>query len=77
MRDPERIDRMLKLLEAIWKANPDWRFGQLVCNVHPDMRKANPMLFHTRDENWEHALGHWAKRGAVPPRKPKPEPGED
>ena len=33
MREPERIDRMLQHLRALWHANPDQRFGQLVVNV--------------------------------------------
>ena len=34
MRDPKRIDEFCKTLATIWKTNcPDWRFGQLVCNV--------------------------------------------
>lgn len=32
-RDPERIQPMLDLLEAVWREHPDWRLGQLVCNV--------------------------------------------
>jgi len=32
MRDPARIDRILKLLEQRWKEQPDQRLGQLVCN---------------------------------------------
>lgn len=30
MRDPERIPRMLALLERIWRANPDMRLGQII-----------------------------------------------
>lgn len=33
MRDPQRISQILSGLGAIWQANPDWRFGQLVENV--------------------------------------------
>ena len=32
MRDPERIDRILKRVEKIWKANPDLRLMQLLIN---------------------------------------------
>ena len=28
MRDPKRIDEVMNELTEIWKANPDWRFGQ-------------------------------------------------
>lgn len=30
MRDPDRIPRMLALLERIWRANPDMRLGQII-----------------------------------------------
>lgn len=33
MRDAERIAPMLELLGAVWQEHPDWRLGQLVCNV--------------------------------------------
>lgn len=34
MRNPDRIDKFCNELAQIWKSNtPDWRFGQLICNV--------------------------------------------
>lgn len=33
MRDPERIDKFLVELGERWKKVPDWRFGQLICNI--------------------------------------------
>ncbi len=30
MRNPKRIKRILKLIEKIWKKNPDLRLGQFV-----------------------------------------------
>ena len=33
MRDPKRIDRILKLIERYWKNSPDQRFGQLLINL--------------------------------------------
>lgn len=33
MRNPNRIDPFLKELGEYWKKVPDWRFGQLICNV--------------------------------------------
>lgn len=32
MRDPKRIDRILPIVEEIWKANPDLRLTQLIMN---------------------------------------------
>lgn len=38
MRNPNRIDDFCKELAKIWKTNvPDWRFGQLICNVFGTM----------------------------------------
>ena len=33
MRNPERIDKFCSKLAKYWKEVPDWRFGQLICNV--------------------------------------------
>lgn len=33
MRDPARIDKVLAVLRAAWKASPDVRLGQLVLNA--------------------------------------------
>lgn len=33
MRDPERIPSVLAAVERLWQAYPDWRLGQLLCNV--------------------------------------------
>src|SRR5438094_242138 len=33
MRDPERITDVLAHVEELWRQYPDWRLGQLLCNV--------------------------------------------
>jgi uncharacterized protein YihD (DUF1040 family) len=33
MGDPARIPTVLQAIERIWRAHPDWRLGQLVCNL--------------------------------------------
>jgi hypothetical protein len=33
MRDPNRIPLILQEIERIWRLHPDWRLGQLVCNL--------------------------------------------
>jgi uncharacterized protein YihD (DUF1040 family) len=33
MRDPNRIPLVLQEIERLWQAHPDWRLGQLVCNL--------------------------------------------
>ena len=38
MRDKKRIRKFCDELATIWEDNcPDWRFGQLMCNVLGDM----------------------------------------
>ena len=39
MRDKNRIKPFLERLEKVWNKVPDWRFGQLMCNVLNSMRK--------------------------------------
>ena len=39
IRDKKRIKPFLARLEKVWKAVPDWRFGQLMCNVLNSMDK--------------------------------------
>ena len=33
MRDPERITDVLARVEELWRQYPEWRLGQLLCNV--------------------------------------------
>ena len=33
MRDPNRIPKVLDLLEKAWQEVPDWRLGQLISNI--------------------------------------------
>lgn len=38
MRNPERIKEFCNELAEIWETNvPQWRFGQLICNVFGEM----------------------------------------
>lgn len=32
-RDPDRIPQILRLIERIWRASPNMRLGQLLCNA--------------------------------------------
>lgn len=47
MRDPNRIDDILKQLRDIWKQVPDWRLGQLFCNLQ---RYEDSDLFFYEDQ---------------------------
>lgn len=53
MRDPNRIDKVLKELGDIWKQVPDWRLGQLFCNLQ---RFEGTDLFFYEDEKLIEAL---------------------
>lgn len=33
MRNPNRIRPFLEEVERLWNKVPDWRFGQLICNI--------------------------------------------
>ena len=56
MRDPKRIDRMLKKLEELWKQNPDWRLGQLVFNSAAHAGWDNYDVFYCEDDQMERGL---------------------
>ena len=47
-RDPERIPKILSLLEKGWRENPDLRLGQIFENLKNYMRKTD--LFYIEDE---------------------------
>ena len=53
MRNPDRIYDFCIQLANIWKENvPQWRFGQLICNIFNDMvvsEKRDP-FFPEEDE---------------------------
>lgn len=53
MRDPKRIELVLNKLNEFWQYVPDWRFGQLVCNLQK-MREND--LFYMEDEELIHFL---------------------
>ena len=53
MRDPDRIDEILKLISKIWHKNPDMRLLQLLINVC----LANTDFYYVEDrilEQWLH-----------------------
>jgi hypothetical protein len=33
MRDPNRIPLVLQEIERLWRLHPDWRLGQVICNL--------------------------------------------
>ena len=46
MRDPNRIEKVLKEIADIWHKYPDMRLGQLICNVLQD-----PALYYVEDND--------------------------
>ena len=47
MRDPNRIPKVTKALEDLWKNFPDWRFMQLICNIQ---KVYGSDMFYVEDE---------------------------
>ena len=55
MRDPDRITDFMQRLHDIWQQEcPDWRFGQLICNVFsqldfdPFLLEDNQMIYEIK-----------------------------
>lgn len=51
MRNPERIDKVLQDIGAIWHKYPDMRLGQLIGNV-----LEGPSLYYVEDDGLVNAL---------------------
>lgn len=52
MRDPARIERILELVEKIWRHSPDFRLTQLIMNV----LNMNSDPYYVEDDELENAL---------------------
>lgn len=77
MRDPARIDRIMKLLTLAWKApgTEDQRLGQLLNNVHRVAAgDGGAPIWNTDDDRWEEALATIVLRGWTEALATKPEP---
>ena len=66
MRDPKRIDRILRKLRKTWRKNPDLRLGQLLYALeqnghHPQEAYSSRArdIFYTEDEVIERGLDTW------------------
>jgi hypothetical protein len=55
MRDPNRIDRIIEKLSALWKTQPDMRLGQLLVNVIRPSQPC-PQVFGVEDTFTEKQL---------------------
>lgn len=49
MRDIKRIPKILGELERVWKANPEYRLGQLMV-IASGPNKPCPTVFHMEDD---------------------------
>ena len=58
MRDPARIDRILKLLDFYWHKSPDLRLAQIVLNVYisADRPKFFTGVYNFEDSEFESIL---------------------
>jgi len=57
MRNPERIPKILKLIEKIWYAYPDLRLTQIIMNV----LSMNEDPYYVEDDKLEEALKLFCK----------------
>lgn len=56
MRDPNRIDEILKEIKDLWVQVPDWRLGQLLVNI-----SGTDHLFYVEDDKLLEQLTKWKK----------------
>ncbi len=52
MRDPNRINKVIEYLRALWQSNPDMRLMQLLCNAVGD----GPFIYYLEDDKLMEAL---------------------
>jgi len=53
MRDPERIQPFLTELGKIWQHNCyDWRFGQVLSNILPNMMAKHGDMFYWEEDKF-------------------------
>lgn len=63
MRDPSRIEEMLRALEEIWRRDPDLRLGQIVVNA---IRPSDPVpeVYYAEDDRVLQGLRDFAQARA-------------
>lgn len=49
MRDIKRIRKFCNRLATAWELLPDWRFGQLICNIFVQMKADGKESFFVED----------------------------
>ncbi len=64
MRDLERIPLVLHEIEKIWRLHPDWRLGQLICNLASWIDASQYIVWDVEDDALvAEARLHVAKHG--------------
>ena len=58
MRNPERIEKVMNIVERIWKKEPDLRFGQII-NVIDSL--SDDDVFHLEDDKMIELLKQFEK----------------
>lgn len=54
MNDPDKIDRIIDLLKIAWKLHPDWRIGEVFCELSRNVGFYDP--YFVSDDRIEKAL---------------------
>ena len=63
MRDPKRIKVFCEKFAEVWENSaPDWRFGQLICNVFGEMAMEIDPFFPEDDKMIEYIEGFFSCR---------------
>lgn len=57
MRDPNRIDIVIETVRRAWHLVPDWRLGQLACNLGRECGSWDS--FYVEDDKLEAAARSW------------------
>ena len=58
MRNPKRIAPVIEKLKTAWELVPDWRFCQLISNLHGNGRQD---IFYTEEDELEQGLDAFIK----------------
>lgn len=68
MMDPERIDRIINKLRALWHTYPDQRLGQLLINTGISSENVFMDVFYRDDEDTEKLIEKFASeaKGSQP-----------
>lgn len=62
MRDPKRIRKFCNRLAVAWERCPDWRFGQMICNIFSEIAIERDPFFPEDDEMIEFIEGYFQNR---------------